>query len=75
MPALAMTAPLPDDYGAARRWVALLLAAFLGAILVIDAFSVDYTVDPVVTGSVLGAIVAIIGVDVSKRIGNGGPKR
>lgn len=64
---------MPDDYGAARRWVALLLAGILGVILVIDALSTDYVVDPVVTGSILGAIVAVIGVDVSKRLG--GPKR
>lgn len=64
----------PVEEGSVRRWVALLLAAILGAILIIDALSTDYVVDPVVTGSVLGAIVAVVGVDVSKRFTNGGPK-
>lgn len=58
-----------NDYSSARRLVALLLSGFLGAILLIDAVSTDYAVDPVVTGSILGAIVAIMGVDVSKRFG------
>jgi hypothetical protein len=70
--------PSGNDYSAVRRWVALLLSLFLGAILIIDALSVEYTVDPVVTGSLLGAIVAVVGVDVSKRFtggdGNGSQK-
>lgn len=60
------------DYTSARRWVAILLTLFLGCILLIDAISTDYSVDPVVTGSVLGALVAIMGVDASKRFGGGG---
>ena len=67
------TSPV-DESSPLRRWVALLLAAMLGAILIIDALSKDYTVDPVVTGSILGAIVAVVGVDVSKRFTNGEPK-
>lgn len=56
-----------DDFAAARRWVAILLTLLLGTILIIDAVSTDYTVDPVVTGSVLGTIIALFGIDVSKR--------
>jgi len=60
------------DFAIARRWVALLLSGFLGIILVVDSLSTDYAVDPVVTGSILGAIVAVASVDVSKRfLGNG----
>jgi hypothetical protein len=54
-----------------RRWVAILLTCFLGIILILDAILPNYDVDPVVTGSILGAIVAVVGVDVSKRFGGG----
>jgi hypothetical protein len=65
------TVPENGTAAAGRRWVALLLSGFLGAILIIDALSTAYEVDPVVTGSVLGAIVAVLGVDVSKRFTGG----
>jgi hypothetical protein len=54
-----------------RRWIALLLTVFLGVILFLDVFVPDYHVDPVVTGSLLGAIVAVVGVEVGRF---GGPK-
>ena len=56
-----------DDYASVRRVIAVLLACFLGTILLIDALSSEYQVDPVVTGSILGAIVAIVGVDLAQR--------
>ena len=60
---------LEFNYGVARAAIALVLTVFLGLILVIDSITVDYMVDPVVTGSILGAIVAVVGVDLSKRVG------
>jgi len=54
-----------------RRLLALLLIAVLAVIVIADVFSTDYKVDPVVTGSMLGAIVSLVVVDVSKMTGGG----
>jgi hypothetical protein len=62
---------MPNDQSSARRLVAVLLTLFLGTILILDAILPNYDVDPVVTGSILGAIVAVLGVDASKRFGGG----
>lgn len=57
----------PDGYGTVRRLLAAALVVILGVILVLDALESDYTVDPVVTGSLLGAILALVSVDAVAR--------
>ena len=57
----------PDGMGTARRMLAAALVLILGAILLLDALEADYVVDPVVTGSLLGAILALVSVDVVGR--------
>lgn len=62
------------EYVPVRRWLAVLLTLVLAVMLMLDVFVPDYHVDPVISGSILGAIVALVSVDVSRRFGNGGPK-
>jgi hypothetical protein len=69
-----MTGVGGGEYVPVRRWIAVLLALVLAVMLMLDVFVPDYHVDPVVTGSILGAIIALVSVDVSKRFTNGGPK-
>lgn len=52
-----------------RRWLAVLLAVLLGVMLMLDVFVPDYHVDPVVTGSILGTIIALVGIDAARRPG------
>ena len=59
----------PDPYVSVRRIVIVLLTIFLGAMLILDVVIPTYDVNPAVTGTILGAIVALCGIDVGKSIG------
>ena len=58
-----------DPYVSVRRLVIVLLTVFLGISMLIDALSTTYNIDPVVTGTILGAILALSGIDAGKTIG------
>jgi hypothetical protein len=60
-----------NDYSSVRKLIAVLLTLLLIVMEFLDALVPDYHVDQVVTGSILGTIIAIVGVDVSKRFGGG----
>jgi hypothetical protein len=66
-----VTGPGGGEFVPVRRWLAVLLAALLGVMLMLDIVIADYHVDPVVTGSILGTIIALVGIDAGKRIGGG----
>lgn len=54
-----------SEFGGIRRALALLLVLLLAVIILWDAASPDYQVDPLVTGSILGTIVSLVVVDVA----------
>jgi hypothetical protein len=67
-----VTGPGGGEFIPVRRWLAILLACLLGVMLMLDIFVPDYHVDPVVTGSILGTIIALVGIDAGKRFTGGG---
>ncbi len=54
-----------SEFGSVRRAIAVFLVALLAAIILWDAASPEYQVDPLVTGSILGTIVSLVVVDVA----------
>lgn len=54
-----------SEFGGIRRIIAVLLTLLLAAIVLWDAVSSEYQVDPLVTGSILGTIASLVVVDVA----------
>lgn len=54
-----------SEFGGIRRVIAGMLMVLLSVIVLWDAWSEAYKVDPLLTGSILGTIVSLVVVDVA----------
>jgi hypothetical protein len=61
----------PDElaaYGRIRRAIAALLATLVAGLSVVDAASIDYSLDPVILGLMLGTLAVLLGVEAGSRL-------